>query len=190
MTARVQKRRRLWTRISGLTCGVWASASFGAVFQAALTSGVMQQPTSSYYHLMYGAQVDLGSDDGSLLLRGSYFERPVFNSVGYTDKDYGWSGLFGSKLASSKRHSFFAFFGGARVAGYVKPVSPPEDGVSRDRSFNMPGITAAMEYRWLGERLFFGAGHQSIICFGDTAQTEAFVAWPFSLFTLSFGGGW
>lgn len=190
MSARVQKRRRLWTLLSGLMSGMGASASYGAVFQGALTSGVMQQPTSSYYHVIYGAQVDLSSKSDGLILRGSYFERPAFKSVGYTDKDYGWSGLLGSKLAGQKNHVFLAFFGGARVFGYVKAVSPSEEGVSRDRSFHLPGITAAMEYRWQGERFFLGAGHQAIIGIGDSAQTDAFVAWPFSLFTLSFGGGW
>ena len=188
--ARSQKRRRLVTHLVGLTSVIWAPSSYGAMIHAALTSGVMQQPTSSYYHLIYGAQADIGTDDGGILVRGSYFERPVFRSVGYLDKDYSWSGLVGSKLASAKRHGFFAFFGGGRVAGYIKPADASEDGASRDRSFNMPGFTAAMEYKWLGDRMFLGAGHQAIICFGDSAQTEAYVAWPFSLFTLSLGAAW
>jgi hypothetical protein len=188
--AGAQKRRRPLARLMGVGLGIWAPSSFAALFQPALLSGVMQQPTSSYYHLIYGAQADFGSSDGAILLRGSYFERPAFKRVGYVDQDYGWSALLGSKLASTKSHGFFAFFGAGRVAGYIKPVTPVEDGSSQSRSFNMPGLTASMEYKWLGDRLFLGAGHQTIICFGDSAQTEAFVAWPFSLFTLSVGAGW
>lgn len=165
-------------------------AAFGATYRLSGTAGVMQQPTSNFYHAVYGANADVGTDRADVVLRLSYFERPVFRSMGYVDKDYGWSGLLGGKLTDAKSHGLYAYVGGGKVAGFIQTRTTAREGESTTRSFALPGITAAVEYDWQVRGMTFGFEHQTLIAFGDSAQTAAFVAWPYNLFLLSLGAGW
>ena len=180
-----------WTMVVALFVFFYKDETFAATYRLSATTGVMQQPTSNYYHFVYGGQADVGTDKDSILLRASYFERPAYRSVGFIDKDYGWSGLLGTKLTKTKKHGLFAFIGLGKVAGYIKTQAANEGTVDpKSRSFDLTGINAAMEYAWQIGRLALGIQHQSLIAFADRSQTEAFVAWPYNLFLLSVGADW
>lgn len=151
----------------------------------------MQQPTSHYYHAVYGGSVEGGTDSQSFLFRGSYVERPEFRAAGFRDKDYGWFGAAGTKVTKSKDHGLYAFFGLGRMAGYVKADTDTDtEGAVKDRVFGVSGPTASLEYLYRWKMLDLAVNHQTFIGYVDDTQLKAFVAWPYNFFQVSAGFVW
>jgi len=148
----------------------------------------MMQPSSSYFHAVYGGYIDVASNTQSLIGRGAWIERPKFSANGYIDQDYGGFISAGTKLTESKSHGLFAFFGFGRMGGFIRS-SNPGDEVS-ERSFSMQGPTASLEYALQWKNLTTSIGHSTFIGFGDRNQTEAYVAWPWNFGTLQIGFNW
>jgi hypothetical protein len=168
-------------------------AASAATFTVITSGGVLQQPTSHYYHACYGLGLEAASDRQSIIGRISYIERPEFGTevesetgerIRFRDKDYGGFVTVGTKLTKQPKHGLFAYFGGGRVAGYIRTSN------GESRGFALPGLTTIVEYQAQVGRFVFAAGHQTFAGYVDTAQLYAFVAWPYNVFNASMGYRW
>lgn len=157
------------------------------------SAGVLQQPTSHYYHACYGVSIEAANNRQSFVLRINYLERPEFatevtseseDKIRYTDKEYGGFLTLGTKLTKQPKHGLFAYFGGGRMAGQIRASDRQE------RSFSLPGLTAAIEYQRQFGNVILAAGHQTFAGYVDQAQLYAFVAWPYNIFNASIGYRW
>lgn len=168
-------------------------AASAATFAVLTSGGVLQQPTSHYYHACYGLGLEAASDKQGVIGRIHYIERPEFETevesetgerIRFQDKDYGGFVTVGTKLTKQPKHGLFAYFGAGRVAGYIRT----SDGQSR--GFALPGLTTIVEYQAQVASFVFAAGHQTFAGYVDTAQLYAFVAWPYNVFNASMGYRW
>lgn len=168
-----------------------SDVALAATFKVATTGGLMQQPTSHYYHAIYGASFEGGTDSQKFLVRGSYLERPEFDNAGFKDKDYGFFTAAGTKITKEKTHGLYAFFGLGRMAGYVKADEDTEvSGEATERDFAVSGPTAILEYVFRWKMLDLAVNHQTFIGYVDETQLNAFVAWPYNFFQVSTGIAW
>jgi hypothetical protein len=169
------------------TYSLLASTKSQAVtYSVGTTGGLMQQPTSHYYHAVYGGFFEVGSDTEKFLGRAAYIERPEFRSVGFIDKDYGYFAMAGTKVTKTKNHGLFAFMGFGKMAGYIKadPTSAEASDL-QSRNYSMPGPTALLEYMWRFHGLTIAANHQTFVGYQDQTQLKAYVAWPYNLFQVN-----
>ncbi|MCX6109035.1 MAG: hypothetical protein NTZ90_05455 [Proteobacteria bacterium] len=172
-----------WLRQTGVaTAATWSINS---------TGGVLQQPTSHYYHAIYGAEALFATTTEGLLIRASYLERPEFHDAGYADKDYGWFGLIGTKVTKAANHGLFAFIGGGRMSGYVKADSDYR-GTSGEASnhYLISGLTVAMAYGVHLGPVYLAAEQQTFVGYVDKVQLDALVGWPFHFFQIKAGLSW
>lgn len=159
----------------------YGTLSFGTVLRTGVISGVMQQPSSQYFHGIYGGQFDLGLDSELILLRGSYLERPAFRSAGFEDQERGAFGFIGTKLTKSASSGFYGFAGYGAMWGYTKSLdeNPSED------AFRIPGPILGLEYA-----LQFGAAalqisHMTFLGYRGMGQLSALVSWPYTYLCLN-----
>jgi len=166
----------------------YARDAAAVAYNVATTGGVLQQPSSHYYHAIYGGQGGFNLDSEALHVRFGYFERPEFKAVGYIDKDYGYHALIGTKVTKTKDHGLRAFVGFGRVEGYVRvdKTQIATSGAS-ERTYAINGPIAAIEYAWRWKHLEGAVGHQSFTGYAGKDQTEARVAWPYNIFQMSLG---
>ncbi len=152
----------------------------------------MQQPTSHYYHAVYGVNADASTESQGLILRMQYLERPEFKYAGFADKEYGWFASVGTKVTGPKDRGLFAFFGGGRMTGYTRaePATRLGDGTARKRAFALPGPLASLEYAVRWKSFDVALSHAAFVGFVDNEQTEAYVAWPYNVFALNLGVAW
>ena len=177
-----------------LALATFASAQ-AASFGIGTTAGVMQQPTSHYYHATYGLEATTGSDSQRFLLRASYVERPEFSADGYADKDYGWFGQVGSKLTKKANQGLYAFIGGGRMAGYTKLTTAASSAINTADSkiasaYIQSGLSASIDYAVRWGRFDLAAGHQIFIGVVDRTQLQGYVAWPYTFFHIRAGTAW
>ena len=178
-----------------LVLATFASAQ-AASFSIGTTGGVMQQPTSHYYHATYGLEATTGTESQRFLLRASYVERPEFSADGYADKDSGWFGQVGSKLTKKANQGLYAFIGGGRMAGYTKlttttTASAPNTADSKIASnYIQSGVSASIDYAVRWGQFDLAAGHQVFIGVVDRTQLQGYVAWPYTFFHIRAGAAW
>ena len=155
------------------------------------TAGLMQQPTSHYYHVIYGGQVSLATASEHVVWNTSYFQRPTFKNLGYADKDYGWFTTIGTKLTKSKDSGVFAAIGGGSVGGWVK-TDKNASGIAKSetRSFRLIGPTVTLDYEYRLGPVQWSVGHQTFVGFVDRSEVMAYVAWPYNFFTTTMGVTW
>ena len=171
---------------------VIAADALALSFQAGSLSGVMTQPSSSYYHYALGGFLSVESEEKRLLFRLQHWERPAFVAEGFTDQDLGQSAMVGSKLSVSSTHGVFAYFGWTRVFGYIKSDTSSnaiEDGGQR-RDYSLRGPTMLAAYRIDLASFALALSHQLSVALGDSLQTEAKVVWPYSFNWLELSYSW
>lgn len=157
-------------------------AGLAVSIRPTVISGVMQQPTSQYYHLAYGAQLDLARLDDAALMRWQYIERPAYHKGGYVDQDFSGAFFIGASVLKKSQVGVNALLGGGYAWGYLK-----EEGgdMPRHEGYRLPGIATALEARWTTSSFDVRLTHQVMICQNSQAQAEAYVAWPFTWTLLS-----
>lgn len=169
------------------------SRAQGASLAVSTSAGVMQQPTSHYYHACYGMNLDAATDKQNFLARISYVERPEFvtsvatdtnQKTRFADKEFAGFVLIGSKLTKTRSHGLYALFGAGQMRGYITSST------NLDRKFSLPGVTAMAEYQVQKKQLVFAAGHQTFVGYVDKTQLNALVAWPYNFFQASIGYRW
>jgi hypothetical protein len=149
-----------------------------------LLTGLMQQPSSQYYHYVYGGQLDLARQNDVAILRLQYIERPAFRNAGYVDQDFSGAVLFGKSVLTTGNIGVNALVGGGYTWGYIKDDS---DVAPRREAYRLPGITTSLEAKWGTSSIDFRLAQQMMICQNSKTQAEAYVAWPFTwlLFSMS-----
>ena len=177
-----------WSQIARLFWALQAT-SHAATFGVGTTFGVMQQPTSHYYHATYGSEVTAGTDSEGLLVRGAYLERPEFRGGGYSDKDYGWFLEMGSKLTKKSRHGLYAFLGGGRMAGYTKSAATAT-AAATSSGYAQSGVITGVEYALRFGGFDIAAEHMLFVGAVDKEQLQSYVAWPFTFFQIRMGATW
>ena len=159
-----------------------ATNGLAGTLRPTVVSGVMQQPTSQYYHLAYGAQLDFARKDDAALMRWQYIERPAFHSSGYVDQDFSAAFFFGANVLKKDRFGMTALVGGGYAWGYIKEETVD---LPKHESFSLPGIATALEARWTTRLLDVRLTHQVMVCQNSKVELEAYVAWPFTWTLLS-----
>ncbi len=149
-------------------------------------AGLMQQPTSQYYHLVYGATLETATDLEGILGRLTYIERPQFTAMGFADQETFAMASIGTKLTKDKNHGLYAFVGGGQASGYIKPSSDATH-YTEQRDFQMRSATFSIEYGWQWRHLFASASHMTMIGIVDKAQSDIRVAWPYQFFLINIG---
>lgn len=153
------------------------------VYRIDSSAGLMQQPSSQYYHYTYGGSLSLGIESYQAFMKVNYFERPKFESNGFEDQDYGTFLQFGKKVNKAKWHGLVAYFGYGVMQGHVK-----KDGEnSETRRYELEGFTLTLEYEVILKSLRFALNHQTFVGIASKSDLEAYVAWPFNMINLSMG---
>ena len=173
------------------TCLASADAH-GASWRVGTSAGVMTQPASNYYHLVYGGYGEAATEDDWLIIRAHYLERPEFAQAGYVDQDYGWFIHLGTKVTATQNHGLYAYFGGGRMSGWLQEdaADSPEGPGTQRRFYSLPGASAAIEYGVRALGVEASISHQSFVGYVDQAQLQARVGWPFNFFQLDLGYRW
>lgn len=155
---------------------------FSATIRPTIATGLMQQPSSQYYHLIYGGQLDIAKVDDAAQLRLQYLERPPFRKAGYVDQDFLAGIYFGKSVIRGRFFGASAFIGGGYAWGYIKEDT--ENSPAKE-TYKLPGLGTALEARWTIKALDIRGSYQVLICQNSRSQLEAYVAWPFSWFLLT-----
>ncbi len=180
---------RFRVKSAALAVGLLVAAQARAVtFRAETTAGLMQQPTSHYYHLIYGGLFEISAEKDVAIGRVSYVERPAFKKSGFVDQDRGIFAMIGRKLGKAATHGVYPFFGVGQVSGYVRS-DPAAAGITEreTRTFALPGLVAALEYQARFGPVAIGGGHQTFVGYVDADELRAFVAWPYNFYQVHAG---
>jgi hypothetical protein len=156
---------------------------------AGTSGGLMQQPTSNYYHAVYGGYLQVSTDNESLLLKASHSERPEFNANGFSDKETFSMGFLGSHFSKEKDRGLYAFIGGGETYGYIKSEEA-EGEIQQIRAFKMNGPAFSMEYLFRIGPLDLAINHMLFVGYGGEVEFESNVAWPYNITQLQIGANW
>ena len=162
------------------------ATAWGAYISALGSTGMMMQPTSSYFHLVYGGVVETGIDSQKLVMRLGYLERPAFKVAGFSDQEFASYGLIGTTAYSGRRTALLALVGWGEASGIVER-DPAPSSIGGRRRYSLPGPAVNVTYRIEWKGLVVALAHQIIVGFGDVNQTNAFVVWPFSFVLIDLG---
>lgn len=160
------------------------TVALGVTVAPSISGGLMQQPTSNYYLACYGLSVDVQA--ANFITRVSYIERPEFSKNGFAEKD--GLGLVMAGMSARKifKGELKVFFGGGAASGYVAELNE-NNKKSDQRTYQLPGPAAGVEYSISLGKVSFALNHTTFIGYGGKDQTAAFVAWPYNLYFLSTG---
>lgn len=161
------------------------ACAFAISMRPTAATGLMQQPTSQYYHWIYGGMVDVGPTP-NLSLRGSYFERPAFHNAGFVDQEFLAFMQGGGSITQKSIFDIYGFIGGGRVWGYIKDEASV-DGLTpmRRETFAMSALALTMEAGLSFAYMDLRLGHSQILCMGTSEQIKNKVAWPYSTYYVT-----
>jgi hypothetical protein len=159
-----------------------ATSVDAASIRPAMIAGLMQQPSSQYYHYVYGGQLDVARKDDAAYLRLQYIERPAFKSAGFIDQDFSSSLFFGKSVLKQGGLGIGALIGAGYAWGYLKEA---EGSAPKREAYRMPGFGAGIEGKWANKSIDIRASYQTLICQNDRSQFDYYVAWPFSWFLVT-----
>ena len=185
--------RPKWTTLGAtiavLCCGVWPRAARAATKWSHGTYvgvGSMQQPSSQYYLLIYGANAFIEHNPTKTGISITAVGRPAFASGNYEEQDYGGFVELHQTVATRGSFSLGAGFGGGQMRGYVKSTGEVEE----RSDYKMGGPSATIDLRYTAKK---GSGftaqlsHTLLPGLSTSAQTKAWVAWPWSIVMLGAG---
>ena len=159
--------------------------AFAVSMRPVAVTGVMQQPTSQYYHWIYGGMFDVGPTP-NYSLRASYFERPAFHSAGYVDQEFLAFAQGGGLITRKSIVDIYGFLGAGRVWGYLKEEEAETALVPAKReTFSMPAAALSMEAGFALGAMDVRIGHSQIVCMGTSEQLRSKVAWPYTTYYLT-----
>ena len=168
-----------------------ASAASAMVFDIGGMSGVMVQPTSNYYHMIYGAYLGTAAESEGVGFQAGYLERPPFKDVGFVDQEWSYYVVLGTKLTNPKTKpaGVWGGIGWSRVGGYIKPYGNGSGDNARlpQRSFIIDGPCADLELYILLHGMRLSLAHQTFVGFASDMQTSAYVAWPYNFLMIKLG---
>jgi hypothetical protein len=165
--------------VVSVACG-FSSLVFAISYVVSPLTGLMQQPNSQYYHLAYGASVNVINKNRQHALTAVYFERPEFSAEGFDEQEtlahIQWQ-IFASR---TKYGDLMAGVGFGKVSGYVS------NSTGRS-SYSMNALVTSAEIvkRWKSFEL--AAGHTIYVGGKSEEELNAYVAWPFLTLQLRMG---
>lgn len=165
-----------------------APRTYGASYSVLSSAGLMQQPTSHYYHFVYGGSGQAEFFEQKFLVRGSYLQRPKFEEAGFVDQDSGAFAFVGSQIAGNKIFGVTALIGGGRINGYIRATDEyysSED--APERSYSISGLSTALEASARWGSLHVAVNHQTFVGYVDREQLNAYVGWPYNFFLVNVG---
>lgn len=169
--------------------GVKGSSLAAVTYKFGGLSGVMQQPSSNYFHYIYGVYGEINNKNNGLSLRVGYLERPLFEAVGFVDQEFFRFVEIGSNLNVAKGHDIYVHMGGGEVNGFIKVDKHNSYQLIRgeDRYFSLKGLALAMEYVFSFSMFEMALSQLSFVGYGNDAQFKAYVAWPYHFTFLRIG---
>jgi hypothetical protein len=163
-----------------------AGKAYPVEFTLGSAGGLMQQPSSEYYHFVQGAFVQLITSQSNHGVRLSYWERPVFRSNSFQDQEFGAVAVAQFAVRRGKNWRGNLGIGAGRVQGYISALD--ERGVRTTSSrFHIDGLASELSLQWKLGRLHFGIDHGMMIGLGPKIETEAYVAWPYQTIFINIG---
>ena len=174
-----------WLTFLAVLISLSASSKAAALNQGfGAYGGYMQQPTSSYYHEVFGGHLDIATENQSLFLRLGQVQRPTFHAAGFSDKETHHFALLGHRLL---RHGPFSIDTGAGYGTVTGFLHASADSTLSKREFSVHGGILNAE-ALLGFSVFeIGLSHQLFVGLGTKEQREVYVAWPYH-FVFMRGG--
>jgi hypothetical protein len=165
----------------------WAPPSILAVtLQVDSLAGVMSQPASSYFLLVYGSAVECSFSD-SLFLRAMYVERPQFESQGFVEQEAGTFAFVGSQLARVKFFQMKAAIGYGKMQGWIQG---PNDGKQEREGYALHGISVDLDAEAHFSRFSAGIRHQIFVGNATDQDLDSYVGWTFGFLLASIGFIW
>lgn len=166
-----------------------ASRALGWSLETAPSVGLMQQPTSQYYHLVYGAHLTMSGEKDLWLLRYIFSERPVFESQGFADQDRLQMFVAGGKVRElMKKISIEALIGCGEISGYLKPSDDSTRAQYSRRAYRIYGpafdLQASLSFAKIWRLAF---SHQTIVGITSKEELRAYVSWPYATYQFSLG---
>ena len=160
----------------------------GLEFQAGPTVGLFQQPTSQYYHVVYGGNISAENNSRTFGARYQFVERPRFESAGFADQESVHTLLLGGKVKDLwRRAEVSAFAGGGHVQGYLKPTSEQSKELYQRRGYLIRGLALELSLATHISKLRLAVSHQTIVGISSESELKSYVAWPYALYNLSIG---
>jgi hypothetical protein len=154
-------------------------------FGTSLDGGLVQQPTSQYFHAGYGVSLWAATTSARFGLRATYFERPKFRSNSFEDQDRGGAFLAYGSIWSKSRLRLLAGAGFGRFNGYVRPQTTSSE--FETRNYGIPGAVVWAQLTQNFGPLQLGLSHWTLAGYAGQEQFDALVVWPFSVFSFSIG---
>ncbi|MEZ4742787.1 MAG: hypothetical protein R3B45_10115 [Bdellovibrionota bacterium] len=152
--------------------------------------GLMTQPTSAYFHGVYGGFIETSDNIRKIIFRTSYIERPKFSFGNYIDQEYGTFAQIGTKLTSEKSHGLICLVGYGKMGGYIALDKNIVHEGSRLRTYSLPGPVMNLEYEYNWKNFGISIANMMFTGLGDKEQLDAKVAWPYNLFLLNLDLHW
>jgi len=146
----------------------------------------MQQPTSNYYHAVYGAYLQFASTAESFLTKAIYIERPKFSANGFVDQDNFAMVLFGSHFSKKKNQGLYGYLGLGQTNGTIEN-NTEQTYSSNKRSFVMKGAALSMSYRIPIATFNISLNHTQFVGYGNKLELESRVAWPYQITQIEMG---
>ena len=163
----------------------WTECLPAATIKIAGTVGLMQQPTSHYYHGIIGLQLEGVFKNGDILVQGDVFGRPVHKMGSFEEQEFGYLLLIGHNVLQTKYQTVSAYGGIGRMFGKLSSIDDSKRPIKRSYAMTGPSFSAKYELRYLSSGI--GLSHTTIIGYRDLDQLKAYVVWPFNFFTLHLG---
>ncbi len=174
--------------IIGAFLALSSSVSFGISYSVGPAVGLMQQPTSHYYHYVYGSYLEAGTENRRIYLKAIYVERPKFNASGFSDQEFGGFGFLGTQLTPIKKYyAINTMIGGGKVSGYIKQNDDSGGSSYPARKYSLNGLALGVEASVALYKVHASIFHQSFIGLSSQEDYDSDVAWPFNFFLVKVG---
>jgi len=167
---------------------ILSSESLAISYSVGPAAGLMQQPTSQYYHYVYGSYAEVSTDDRKVYLKALYLERPRFNASGFSDQEFVGFGFIGTQLTSAKKpYAINALVGGGKISGYIRQNNSDGEQSYSSRSYALNGAALGVEASMTFSKFHASLFHQTFIGLSSQEDYDADVVWPFNFFVAKIG---
>ena len=144
--------------------------------------GVMVQPSSQYFHYVYGSAVTISADQSDFVVRAQMWQRPEFTSSGFQDQDEGAQILLGHRFKNLGVFEFYMYLGGGLAQGYIQDLSS-----QTKSSYKVYGTSSSASLGYHIGRFSITLEHLMFIGRRNQIEIDAKVLWPFSVTWINLG---
>lgn len=153
-------------------------------------TGLMQQPSSQYYHEIYGLTGKLFFEDSGFFTSLTYLERPKFKAYGFADQEQFAHLNFGKILIDEKHYRLDVSVGPGRVWGYVEfDGQIPASLETNSRDFYINGAAYNTSFSVYLSKVALSISHTFFAGYRDKGDFDSYVLWPYLFFSLGIGVG-